>query len=122
MAASDASKESYDTKAKCRDIPVASSRATWDDVSILSKASWPTYLWDAYDCSKRTECLVEKPFIDIRIQIPDEKIGADVYLLTVRARLVDADRLAVQFDTVHDLTGIFRVVLCLELGKPIPLV
>lgn len=43
-------------------------------------------------------------------QVADEEVGADVNLLLVVRGLVHADRLAEQFDLVHDLARVVGVV------------
>ena len=105
------------------------------------------YLGDLQDDAKSAERVVKKLLVDFRVQITDEKIGADVEVLLMRRRLekrdkqphqvvvpiqtkstrvffrylVDADRLAVEFDHVHDLDGVLGVLLVHELDEAVAL-
>ena len=47
---------------------------------------------------------------------------ASIYIVHCGLNLVDSDRLAVEFDHVHDLDGVVCVLLAHKLHEPVPLV
>lgn len=76
----------------------------------------------AYNEPKITKSLIEHLLINLRIQIPNKQIGADLLRAFILRGLIDFDGLAVEFDHVHDLDGVVGVLLAFELDEAVPLV
>ena len=60
--------------------------------------------------AKRAEGIVQELLVQLRIQIADEEVGADVVRLLIDGSLVRADRLTEQLDHVQHLDGVVRVI------------
>lgn len=75
----------------------------------------------ADDHSEVAEGLIEHLLIDLRVQVPNEYVGPHILGALILRSLVDLDGLPVQFDHMHDLDRIIRILLTLELYKSISL-
>lgn len=73
------------------------------------------------DDAESAESIVEEFLVNLRVQVADEDVGADIEVLVVRRRFVDSYGFAVKFDHVHNLYGVVCVIFAEELHKPITL-
>ena len=80
------------------------------------------YLGGCDDDAKGGEGVVEQLLVDLGVEVADEEVGTHVHGLAVALGLVDAQRLAVELDHVHDLDGVLGVLLGGELDEAIALV
>mmetsp|Transcript_54190 Transcript_54190/g.108830 ORF Transcript_54190/g.108830 Transcript_54190/m.108830 type:complete len:247 (+) Transcript_54190:132-872(+) len=92
-----------------------------------AEASGPACLGVAHDLgeeqhSEGGEGVVQHLLVDLGLEVADEQVCAHLVGLLVLRRLVAADRLAEEPDHVHDLDGVVRVVLVLELDEAVALV
>lgn len=68
-------------------------------------------LWCLQNDTECGEGVVEQLLVHLWVQVANEDVGANIQVLLVSRRLVDADGLAVQLDHVHDLDGVVGVLL-----------
>ena len=132
IAASDDSKLSKLTKPKPRLSPVSGSRMIcYAHATVVLSPGKPRveddaegwwYLGGCDDDAKGGEGVVEQLLVDLGVEVADEEVGAHVHGLAVALGLVDAQRLAVELDHVHDLDGVLGVLLGGELDEAIALV
>lgn len=73
------------------------------------------------DEAKVTESFVEHFLVNLRIEITDKEIGANVLGSFILRGLIDFDGFAEHFDHVHDFDRIIGVVLTFELNKAVAL-
>lgn len=74
------------------------------------------------DNAKGREGVVQKFLVDLRVQVSNEDVRSHVQVLLVGRCLVHTNRFAVQFDHVHDLDRIIRILFAQELDESISLV
>lgn len=79
-------------------------------------------LWRLQNHSERRERVVQQLLVHFRVQISDEDVRTHVQILLMGRSLVNADRLAVQLDHVHNLDRVIGVLLAEELHEPVTLV
>ena len=75
-----------------------------------------------YNESKVAESFIEHFLIDLRIEITDEKIGANILSSLILRGLIDLDGFTKHFHHVHDLNRVIGIILTFELNKAITLV
>lgn len=71
--------------------------------------------------SEVAECFIEHFLIDLRIEITDKKIGANILSSLILRGLIDFDGFTKQFNHVHDLNWVIGIILTFELNKAITL-
>lgn len=85
--------------------------AVADEAKALARAAiFPSNLGNAQQRAEATKGVVKDLLVDHGIEVSDEQLGAHLGgLLLVGAGLVDAQRLAVELDAVHDVGGVLGV-------------
>lgn len=85
--------------------------AVADKTKALARAAiFPRNLGNAQQRAEATKGIVENLLVDHGIEVSDEQLGAHLgCLLLISAGLVDAKRLAVELDAVHDVCGVLGV-------------
>lgn len=73
------------------------------------------------DYAEGTECIVEQLLVNLWIQITDEDVSSHIQVFVMRRSLIDSNRLAIQFDHVHNFDGIVSILFTKELHKSIAL-
>ena len=71
--------------------------------------------------AKVAESFVEHFLINLRIEITDKEIGANILGSFILRGLIDFDGFAEHFDHMHDFDRIIGVVLTFELNKAVAL-
>lgn len=74
------------------------------------------------DLAELAECVVQDLLVDLRIEVVDEELGSNVdRLLLICARLIHADRLSPDPDSVEDLRCVFGGSGGIELDEAVTL-
>ena len=74
------------------------------------------------DEPKVAESFIEHFLVDLRIEITDKKIGANILSSLILRCLIDLDGFTEHFNHVHDLDRVIGIILTFELNKAITLV
>lgn len=93
-----------------------------EGISLGVSGIWVTHdLGCLEDHTKGTECVVQKLFIDLWVQVTNEDVGTNIQVFVVGRGLVYSDGFAIEFDHIHNFNGVICILFAKELHKAIAL-
>lgn len=78
------------------------------------------YLRIRSNATKSAESIIQDLLIHIRVKIANEKVSTNIQALLILRRLVNTNRLAMNFNHVENLNRIVSIFLATELNESIP--